>query len=39
METEVKKYSTCRILENKYGMIVTYWPSTEPINQEMHLRK
>ena len=26
----VKKMSTCGILKNKNGMIVTYWPSTEP---------
>ena len=30
MEMDVKKTSTCGILKNKYEMIVTYWPSTEP---------
>ena len=30
METDVKKNSTSGILKNKNGMIVTYWPSTEP---------
>ena len=30
METDVNKNSTCGILKYKNGMIVTYWPSTEP---------
>ena len=30
MERNAKKMSTCGILKNKNGMIVIYWPSTEP---------
>ena len=30
METDVKKMSACGILKKKNGMIVIYWPSTEP---------
>ena len=30
MEKDVKENSTCRILKNNHGMIVTYWPSTQP---------
>ena len=31
LERDVKKMSTCGILKNKNGMIVIYWPSTEPL--------
>ena len=30
VETGVKKMSPCEILKNKNGIIVIYWPSTEP---------